>query len=413
MKIVKKIWLSGILGILLLSSCQNFDQYLKDQFPETDTSTYVMLDGTFALPLIDSKITLAELLPDMDTSSVWIEADANDVLHLMIKQSGAYSLTAEDAGITNDLPTGYVIPADITIPPAWMDPLMNFDLFNDMPPGLVYFDDPKITLIVRSELALEMSIDVDSGVFVNNADNATVYSDCNETINLSPNGSDTVVFDNANLTNLSDGLAIYPDQIGVKFGITIPSQTTAGDVATSDQVFVDYLVDLPMQLYVKDLVVTDTSEINLGGDATQMIKDLTLKVVDKNGMALGASLFIVFTDSLYQDTIATIKQVNAPADDTLTLPFANGARTLNVAYVLDPCETDIAGNTLPAENVVHYISLPQYAIDAINKYKPNRMIIGVKFNTYNSSLPQVVKIKSEDYIDLKIGAKIVFEAKTK
>ncbi len=411
----KSLFFSLIIGVLfaslILQSCQGFGDYIKQQFPEFDTTTYVMIDGELMAPLVNSTKYISDFLPQsQDTTAMWIEGDNEKLIHIKAKQDSVFSITGADLGVT------VTLPANTPFGPVPLPPIV-FEQALPMPsnmPGNIKFGGVKVTVITTNYLTVNVDANIDSIKFFNSQTGQTAFYKTDIAFSLTAaNGTtpsiDTIVIDSTNFPSLGDALAIKPDKIRVVISGNVPSQTTTGDLSPNLSTNADLLIDLPLYLYAKDIVLADTTTVDLP-ISDSIVQDILVKAVVENSIPLGGKVYMAFVDTLVTDTLAVLTNPDfANSTDTLNVIIGGKLVTLRPVINMKPAETDLSGLPITPVVSVSKIHLTHDNIVNLQNYSGQKgLLIFAKFNTYNSDQGQFVKILSTNYVNIKLGAKVQY-----
>ena len=400
-----------VLATFILASCQGFTDYLKSQFPEVDSTTYIAIDGTLMAPIANSTKYIREFLPDsQDSTKFWIAVDQGKLIHIMARQNSIFTVTGADLGVN------VTWPANTVFGPVPLPPIV-FEQTVPMPsniPGEIGFGDVKVMFVISNTLPLSIDATIDSIRFYNTITGQTDFY--KTTINFSltaANGStpsiDTIVVDSNNFPQLSQALDIKPDKVRFVISGRVPQQTPSSDIYPSHSVSSDMIVDLPLYLYARNIIISDTTALDLSLNDS-IIQDILVKAVVENTIPLGGKVYLAFVDSLVTDTIAVLSNPDfANSTDTLNVFVGGKLVTLKPVIDLKPGETDMAGTPINAVISVSKLHLSHQNIINLQKTTgQKRLLIFAKFNTYRSDEPRFVKILSSNYLNIKLGAKVQY-----
>ncbi len=415
--------LNFLLITLLFTSCQQFQDYFKQQFPELDTTTYLNADGTILAPVAKTTITLGDIIPTKDTAdgSFWIETDKDSVYHFKFYQADAFNITVADLGFTQDISVSSS-PVAITIPESNITNLETdyFDI--EIPsslPGTIYIADPKLTLFLSSDVVLDFDATISSFIVQKSSTGETKTYPSNIVLSLKqavpPDTYDTTIaVDKTNFPDFPDLVSFLPDKMKFAFDIHIPSQELQNDLLTTQKVTADYMVDIPFMFYANNIIISDTVDFSLDLSSLENFSylDVDLKLIVDNQIPLGGKFYLAITNETVTDTIGVIPAGTPDLEnDTLHVIIGGKDVVLSAAMKFDPGQTDQEGNpTNPVETLTH-VKLPNYLVQALKTYTgKTKLLVIAKFNTYNADQGQVVKILSDNYIKLQIGAKVDYSA---
>ncbi len=414
--------LVSFVVMLFFSSCQNFINYTKSQFPELSDSTQIRLAGEVIAPVVHSDLTLGDLLKKVssDTTKTWIQVDSTGLLHLMMRQDSIAHIVVSDLGFNAPVGEGQIIP-EMNIPD-----LKTHDFSLPTPknlPGILYFFEPKLTLFIENYIVLNYNIIIKQINLTNSKANQeqsyqdTIIISVDKAVDGVP-GRSTDVIDTNNFPQFPEALSFMPDLISFNFDINIPSQTLDESLDLSQGVTLGALFDIPLVFYAKDVMIIDTANFALDLSKYDLIDSLSidLKSIIGNGIPLGGRLYMILTDSSVIDTIGVIP-AGAPdlVNDTISLVIGGKYVRASAALKFDPAEVDQYGNPTNVTQAISHIQMPQYMLENLRNFnlqhpgeKVKMLVIG-KFNTYNSSQGQVVRVYANNKLDVKLGAKINYD----
>ncbi len=400
-----------ILVSFVLTSCQNFGDYLKSQFPEFDSTSYVEIDGTIMAPLVNSTKYIKDFLPkSQDSTKFWIEVDKGDLLHIMARLDSSFVVTASDLGVNATWPANTPF-GPVALPPIAFE--QTVPLPSNMP-GEIGLGSFAFTFILTNTLTIYAEANIDSLRFYNSATGQTAFYSTNISFTIHASDGtnpayDTVVIDSTNFPQLSEALAIKPDKVRLVISGNVPQQNPTADITTDQYVYSDLLVDIPLYLYAKDIVIADTTDIDLPL-SDSVIQDILVKAIAENAIPLGGTVYMAFVDSLVSDTLAVLTNPDfVTSTDTLNIIVGTKLVTLRPVIDLLPAETDLDGNPIRAVVSTSKLHLSHTNIVNLQNYNgKERLLIYAKFNTTNSDRPQFVKILSSNYLNIKIGAKVQY-----
>ncbi len=303
-------WLSlSVFLLLFFSSCKDkpFDKFFESQFPEASHADGIYIDGSFAVPIIDSYFTLENFIPSTD-SSLWAEVDDQDLVHLRMYFKDIVVFTAKEIYPNyfngNDVvPQGTLIAKDSASANSTFEKLK---VYQNALSGHLFFDDPRITFIFKNEIPIVTFFRLDSLRFLR-PDNTVLEEDNigKYTIGAPQNDGEVVTssvkFTKNEIPSLENLFAPIPKRMSV--GITAGSdqnQTTPFDIHQNDKISLDVDIDLPLIAHLNDLTMGDTSDFVLEKDTAQEITAITLKLIIDNEFPVTGLAQITFTDSLYR-----------------------------------------------------------------------------------------------------------------
>ncbi len=424
---MKKIFntLLFFIGILIFfTSCKDFGNYFKEQFPEitSDTTVYVRLNGAVIVPVASSEVTLGDLLPkSQDSNKYWIEVDSSNLFHIMSKKDSVLNFGTSSIGYSTHVDAGTPI-LEATIP-GFETEEFKFPSPKNIP-GIFYFFDPKIHLYVDNNIVLDFVIqirrvDVRNSVTGNTGSyTANIDVPVTHATDQSHSYVESLI-DTANFHDFPSALSILPDFIKLGFQIYIPSQTLNYDLNPDQQVVLSTLVDLPLVFYAHDVTIIDTAQFKYSLAMLQEIDSLSadLKAIIDNGIPLGGRLYLILTNETVTDTIGVVPAGTPDlVNDTVTLVIGTKTVVASAAFKFLPAEVDSVGNPDKVVQTISHLLLPQYLLEHLRDYNVNhpgsipKLIIVGKFNTYHSDQGQVVRIYANNKLKIRLGLKTVYDA---
>ena len=423
---MKKIFytLSFLIGVLFLfTSCKDFGNYFKEQFPEiASDTTYIRLNGTVIVPVASSEVSLGDLLPKtQDSNKYWIEVDSNNLFHIMSRKDSVLNFGTGRLGYSSPVNAGTPIP-EATIP-GFETQEFKFPSPKNIP-GIFYFFDPKITLYVDNNIVLDMVIQIRTIDVRNSATGQTGSYSANIDVPVThaTDQSHTytqTLIDTSNFPDFPSALSILPDYIKLGFQVYLPSQTLNYDMTPDQQVVLSTLVDLPLVFYAHDVTIIDTTDFKYSLAMLQEIDSLAadLKAIIDNGIPLGGRLYLILANETVTDTIGVIPAGTPDlVNDTVTLVIGTKTVVASAAFKFLPGEVDSIGNPNKVVQTISHLKLPQYLLENLRDYNVNhpgsipKLIIVGKFNTYHSDQGQVVRIYSTNKLKIRLGLKTVYDA---
>lgn len=395
--------------LITLDSCR------KDfEFEEIENlSTELELDGDFAIPTINSELTLANFIPDND-SSLWIEIDDDNLIHLrmfyddmlIFKMNEIYPEVIPfftypiNPGVPIP-PQSYTVPTDTS----------KMSVYDRLISGKLYFQNPKITFFIENEIPVVTFFKMDTLTFYNFDTLAISHTDHDEYTIPAPSDQGTT----ADTTILIDTMAIpelaevfSPVPRFISFYLTAGShteQTLPFQVSGEEEMKIDVDIDLPLDARLDTILITDTTKFfDTGGDIIDEIKGATIKIRFQNGFPIDAFSQIYITDSLETGEIGTI------IDSLFT--DLNQQDISAEGWHLNSAATDAQGIVIsPTENNIT-IYIDQERFNNLINANASKMIISAKLNSYNSELGQFVKILGNYSMGVQISAVLEIEANT-
>jgi len=389
--------------ITTLDSCRkNFS--LKEF--ENLTTDSLHFEGSFAAPLIDTKLTLINFLPKKD-SSLWAEVDENNLIHLRMYYKNMFCPTMRE--IYPDVP--YSAPTGTPVPPdtfAIQTDTSKLKVYDKMLTGKLYFQNPSITFHIDNEIPIVTFFKMDTLTFLNADDVELSHTSHDEFTIAAPVVSGTsshtdIVIDTTEVPILSQVFAPIPKYIS--FYLSSGSHTIQNlpfEVTGDEQMKVDVDIDLPLDARLDTIVMGDTSKFELFND--ERIKSVTLKIRFDNGFPVDGFSQIYFADTTATGEVGNI--VDSVFTDT-DLP-----NITKEGWHLVPAETDAQGIVTVSHESEILIFLDQNKVQKLTQRHASKIIITGKLNSYLSNTGLFIKILGDYTMGVKIAVKLDFDAST-
>jgi len=409
-KIKQKLFVPIVLIALLsiyLQSCKfsEFDEEsINDEFFEfqdENLSDSMWIKGSFAVPLVNTKIKITALLPSFG-DELWIEADASGKLHLrshftdklvknantiyggIFPQNSGYNLVAQQMAFTSDS--------------------CKLKIFQDSLSNHVFFDNPIITLTFKNELPFFTKINLDSinllilgGTIGNNAALVSGLHTILAPTLIGNTATTKIVIDKSVIPTLPEVFRPIPKfmSFSVKLG-NFTDATLAYNIIGNEKISMDVDLDLPTDAYLQNYVVGDTVKFTALSDNAdqnqQIIKSIELRLELDNGCPFNGNASVSFTDSL-GNFIQKVNFVNNSV--TQDFWFFNQA-----PFNLTTQKVD--GSIVTRTSLV----LDQATVQNLIDKKCYYLIYNLNLNTNSSVTNQLIKFYDDNFLGLKIGIKL-------
>ena len=291
---------------------------------------------------------------------------------------------------------GYI--GDITFPVGNTD--VEIDIFNNANIADIFFENPIIEIITRSSFGTPMEL-VFNEFYAANRDNETIPIE-NETVtnwsitmpeSLGETAVTTLELNRSN-TNIDEIMTIRPTSIHYDvIGTTNPARDKSPNFITYDSnMSIDVEVNLPLFGRVDFFELQDTIANTLEDiPEDARVEWLELKIQIDNGFPISASIDVFFLDE------------NMQVYDRL---FSEPS-PLNV---IESAPTDPATNIVTQSNSKEsLIYLDENKIESMQNAE--KLLLNVKFNTYNQDAGESVKILDSYEMGVRMGvrAKVITE----
>ncbi|GEM_PF-1275228 len=392
-----------ILSMLIFSCRKNFT---FDEIDKLSTDS-MLFEGTVAAPILNTELTLGNFFPETD-SSLWIEADENNLVHLrMYFHVAEYSVSQIYPDLPYPTPINYPVTADsIDV----HSDLQELKVYSKMFDGHLFFRDPKITLKFFNEIPVVTYFRLDTLTF-HTGDGSVLSNtqDKNYTI-LAPTQAGQII--NTNILIDKNEIPVLPDVFSpipkyVSFAVTVGSnenQNAAFAMTGNEKIKFDADIDLPIDARLEDLVMGDTIDFEWETGTYSQIQSATLKIFFKNGFPLDAVSQIYFADTTNTGEIGFLV-------DSIFTDMSDPNIT-NAGWHLKPAQTDAAGVvTIPQESRL-LITIDNARVDLLKQHHASKLILVAKLNTFNSSTSHFIKMYSYYKFGVKLGIKADYSINT-
>lgn len=380
---------------VFLNSCQNFKDFDINQFTESEfyeinnVSDSMWVNGSFAAPILDTRLTLGTLIPKTD-SSLWAEVDNDDLVHL--RSYFKNLLVATGSQIFSDLPAteGTVINSGIF---SFQTDTSKLKVYEQALSGHLFFNNPKVTFKFTNQIPIVTFFKLDTLTFHYIAgvpDSVTHTSNTNYVIQA------PTVFGGSSKTNVVIDKTVIPElpQIFspipkfISFYVTVGStsaQALPFDVNGNETISMDVDIDLPLDARLWDFTMGDTIPFDLSGDTYKEVTSIELRLELDNGFPFDALSQLTFTDSL------NVFEEN----------LFEGS-----GWLLDNAEINNTGIVTSSKISRVAIIITQEQLQRLRDNKVTRLVYKSNLNTVDSNDPtSFIKIFSYYQLGVKIGVK--------
>ncbi len=389
--------------ILSVDSCRK-DFTLKEF--ENLTTDSLHFEGSFAAPIVDTKLTLINFLPKTD-SSLWAEVDDNNLIHLKMYYKDMFNQTFSDiypSAIT-PAPAGTPIPADTF---AIQSDTSKMKVYDKLLTGKLFFQNPSITFHIDNYIPIVTFFKLDTLIFHQADGTALTHTSANEFTIAAPTTAGTsahtdIVIDTTEVPLLSQVFSPVPKF--VSFYLSTGShtlQTLPFDLTGDEQMKVDVEIDLPLDTRLDTVIMTDTINFDLLND--ERIKSATLKIRFDNGFPIDGFAQIYFTDTTATGETGNI--IDSVFTDT------NHINISDEGWHLESAETDAQGIVTVSHESEILVFLDQNRIQNLIQRHASKMIITGKLNSYLQNTGLFIKILGDYSMGVQIAVKLDFEAST-
>jgi len=296
------------LTTFFLNSCRNFteldpDTFFQTEFYEIDNlSDSIWINGSLAAPILDTKFTLATLLPKLD-SSLWVEVDDDDLIHLRSYFKNIVTVTGSQVYTNMPSPSGTVISAATY---QLQSDTSKLKIYSGALSGHLFFNNPKFTFKFTNEIPILSFFKLDTITFhelAGTSDSVTHTSNTNYEI-LAPtvagtNAKSNIIIDKTVIPQFPVIFSPIPKY--VSFCVTVGSeqdQTIPYDLTGDEKISMDVDIDLPLDAKLVDFAMGDTIPFDFTGGAYKQAKSVELRLELDNGFPFQLLTQLTFTDSL-------------------------------------------------------------------------------------------------------------------
>ncbi len=391
-----------VVGILSMVSCKkDFNEFFNEQFPEVNnTSDNIFIKGEVAVPVINTKLTLRNFVPDLD-SSLWAEIDNNDLVHLRMYFRNVESVTSAEL---------YGFPIPTTVPPDSIQ--INTDtnklkVYEHALSGHLFFNDPRFTFIIKNEIPVVTFVRFDTirlhdytGKVLDFRDEKKHYINAPS----HPGEVDTtsILIDKNAIPDFEQFFSPVPKYVSFSVSTgndqtqTIPASYYGGTLKGKEKISLDVDIDLPLDAHLVDLVMGDTTNFSLPDTNINQIKSITIKLILDNEFPVGGVAQLSFADT----------NDNGGIDDIIMNVFDGDGWEFKQSI------TDPNGVTTSSVRSMIVKTITQKQLDTLRMYHASKIIFTSNLNSYQSHTGQDVKIFGRYQLGVKLGVKIDYAGNT-
>jgi len=395
-----KMLLSMFSILLILNSCKDqkpFLDFFDEQFPEpTNMSTDIFIDGEIAVPLLNSSFTLGNFIPVLD-SSLWIEVDNNNLIHLRMYIKNVAEFTANEI-YGNPLPNP-ILPDSITS----NTDTAKLKVYENALSGKLFFFDPKFTFIIKNGIPFVSFFKIDS-LRLHSPVYDTVYVRSNRKYIVNaptqPNtiANTSIIVDKTVFPGFQDFFSPIPKFISLF--VTAGNDLTQNhpfSLTGNEKISFDLDIDLPLHARLDTLVFGKTIDFSLDSSMNvEQIKEVKLKLIIDNDFPVKGVAQVQFADT----------NNNGGIDDIILNLFENDG------FVFNSSITNPDGITTSSTRSEIIVTLTQEQVETLQTYHASKVIINAILYSYQSNTGQFVKIMNWYKLKLKLGIKIKYEGNT-
>jgi hypothetical protein len=394
-----------ILTILFLaSSCRkNFN---INEFENLNNDS-LSFEGSLAGPVINTELKLVNFVPEND-SSLWIEIDENDLIHLRMYYKDLIVVKMQDIYPTPDVlypaAPGIIVPAKTK---ELKTDTSKMKVYSNILTGKLYFQNPSFKFNIRNYIPVVTFFNADTLTFYNYENTAISHTEHTEYHIPAPSGYGTyadtsIIIDTASMPVLDDVFAPVPRffSFSISTGSHNPQVLPYG-VTGEEEMHIDVDVDLPLDARLETIVMSDTINFMWDSETFEQIKSATLKVRFKNGFPIDGFSQIYITDTTATGDIGNI--IDSLFTDT-SLPDVT-----NEGWHLNPAETDAQGIVTISDVSEIIVSLSQERLNFLINSHASRLLIVGKLNSYLSNTGFFVKLLGKYTMGVQIAVKVDYD----
>ena len=387
-----------------ISDFKNIDSLLEEEFNEVyNLSDNIYIDGSVAVPILNTKFSLGNFVPDDLDSTFWVEIDPStnpddeyyNLMHLRMYFKDVFTIQADQFFNISGFP---FIP-DTSI--HFVTDTSKMKVYEHALTGHLFFKDPRITVKFFNEFPLNAFVNLDTIFFYDEDLSMITNTEINIEHAFEEAGNTELLLNTSNIDILGDLFSPIPKYLGfaVTGGFTemqqIPNFT--GD----EKLSIDVDIDLPMNAKLVDFAIGDTIDFSFAdSNNIEQIEAITIKLMFDNFIPAGGVSKIIFCDT---NQIGGIDQNNRrdsiiDGDDGALLSFL-------------PAETTGTGKPINSVKSDFTIHLTQENINTIVEHDSTKIIFVGTFES-DDSPNRFVKIFSWCELGVKLGIKIDYAGST-
>lgn len=365
------------------------DEFVKEEFYETQNlSDSMWIDGTIAVPILDTKLALENLIPKTD-SSLWAEVDENQLVHLRSYFKDLVVL--QGSNIYDEFPysEGTVIEKDSFVVQTDTSKVKVYDQALS---GHLFFNNPKFTFKFKNEIPIVTYFRLDTITFLNIAGQMDSISHTSHTnYNISAptsqgNIAETeIVIDKSVIPEFPEIFSPIPKKVAFCITVGNPTnQTVPWDLTGEEKISLDVDIDLPLDARLDEFVLGDTIPFDMGGDNYEFVESVELRIQIENGFPFEALSQLTFVDSLSTFTENV---------------FEDGG------WIFAAGEIDSEGKVIAPTLSRLTVIVNQEKFKRLKDNEVKYLVYTSNLNTEDADLGQYIKIYSYYQMGVKIGLK--------
>jgi len=284
-----------------------------------------------------------------------------------------------------------------------------FTVFQASFSGGISFADPRLEIKTHNMTGIPIDFSFDSINMPNNATNKYMrgsYISNNLAITKATNIGDTTHSDYViNNSNSSPQVKLFmeekPDVIDYSVDLQInPAGVTPNFLTRESRIWANAKVILPLDAHVTGFTLNDTNNtkikdlIGIGAADADNVKNILLRIIADNSLPIETKLQAYFTDS---NNVIIDSLFDAGSEDLLP------AATIN--FSVPTSHIDYGKVTSPTRNIID-ISISNTKYKKLVDNHQSKIIYKATTGTVGAGTSKYVKFTPDNYVNLKIGAKI-------
>jgi len=290
--------LSLIFMILIINSCKDSFNFNFENIKVEGTLT-----PSYAVPLVNARFTLEELLPDDGDLNRYLTIDDSDFITIAYKDQVAEYLIDD---FMNGAPlSGESLPfIEYSIDPQ----IINLNLNTILNQGSIYLANPSLKILITNYWDIPAKFKFKDFYYYEeeNSDaipvTGSAVTEWDTISSPGPIHGDSIIYEivlDTATSNVDELISALPHHIsfGANFE-TIPGKPYNLPAGSINKVGIE--VSIPLELRLSNILFTDTLDFNIGVDPDSTnIASLTINFAADNGFPLGMNSQVYFVDENY------------------------------------------------------------------------------------------------------------------
>jgi len=395
-KIKKPLILLVLFGSIIsffLYSCNDdfdFDKFVETEFFETDNpSEDFYIDGVVAVPVLDTRLTLSNLIPKSD-SSLWAEVDENSLVHLRSYYKDFVVLKLSDI-YPNITSQGTNIPISSE---ALQTDTAKLKVYDHALSGHLFFKNPSFTFKFTNEIPILTYFKLDTITFHNiaNTEDSVSHTDHNNyTINAPVAQGTTaetdIIVDKTVIPEFPEIFSPIPKYVSYYLTVgNLVEQSLPWDMTGDETLKIDVDIDLPLDARLEDFELGDTVPFDLV-ENYDFVQSVELRIEIDNGFPVEALSQITFMDSAKTFT-----------EDL----FAE-------RWHFEAGDVNSSGEVISSNVSRISVTIDQEQFKRLKDNKVDKFVYSSILNSNDAQQGQYIKIFSYYQMGVKIGVKAEYE----